>query len=105
MPGIDAAWPATRSCTPGSASSTSTGRSAPRSSRSSRRWPDFGLDPSSDFTAREAVASIVRITGGNLRLTRRLMARVQRILQINELQTVTREVVEAARETLVLGVL
>jgi Holliday junction resolvasome RuvABC ATP-dependent DNA helicase subunit len=53
---------------------------------------------------REAVATIARITGGNLRLTQRLMAQVQRILEINELHTVTKEVVEAARESLVLGV-
>jgi hypothetical protein len=70
-----------------------------------RRWPDLGLDPSGDFTGCEAVATIARITGGNLRLTQRLIAQVQRILKINELQTVTKEVVEAARETLVLGVL
>jgi DNA transposition AAA+ family ATPase len=70
-----------------------------------RRWPDLGLDPEGDFTAREAVATIARITGGNLRLAQRLMAQVQRILQINELHTVTKEVVEAAREALVLGVL
>jgi hypothetical protein len=33
------------------------------------------------------------------------MAQVQRIPEINELHTVTEEVVEAARESLVLGVL
>jgi hypothetical protein len=32
-----------------------------------------------------------------------LFAQIQRVLEINELRTVTREVVEAARETLVIG--
>jgi hypothetical protein len=70
-----------------------------------RHWPDLGLDAPEDFTAREALATIARITGGNLRLTQRLMTQVERILEINELRTVTKEVIEAARESLVLGVL
>jgi DNA transposition AAA+ family ATPase len=70
-----------------------------------RRWPDLDLDAEGDFTANEAMATIARITSGNLRLTQRLIAQVQRILQINELHTVTKEVVEAAREALVLEVL
>jgi DNA transposition AAA+ family ATPase len=70
-----------------------------------RRWAALGLDAEGDFTAHEAMATIARITGDNLRLTQRLIAQIQRILQINELRTVTKEVVEAAREALVLGVL
>ena len=46
---------------------------------------------------------ITRITGGNFRLIQRLFTQIDRILQINELHTVTKEVVEAARETLVVG--
>lgn len=67
-------------------------------------WPDLGLDDQGDFTADEAVTTIARITGGNLRLAQRLMTQVVRILEINELRTVTKEVVETARESLVLGV-
>jgi len=70
-----------------------------------RHWPGLHLDDTADFTASEAVAAITRITSGNLRLTCRLIAQIQRVLDINQLSVVTKEVVEAARESLVIGVM
>jgi hypothetical protein len=45
--------------------------------------------------------------GGDLgvRLASRLVAQIQRVLDINHLSVVTKEVVEAARESLVIGVM
>lgn len=67
-------------------------------------WDRLGLTlNASDFTDAEALAAVARITGGNFRLVHRLFAQITRILHINHGTTITREVVEAARETLVIG--
>lgn len=70
-----------------------------------RHWPELHLDDTADFTTGEAVAAITRITNGNFRLASRLIAQIQRILDINHVSIVTSEVVDAARESLVIGVL
>ena len=44
-----------------------------------------------------------RITGGNFRLIERLMSQVARVLEINQLDIITPDVVNAAKQTLVVG--
>lgn len=70
-----------------------------------RRWRDLGLAlDDADFTNAQAVAAIVRMTGGNFRLLHRLFIQIERIMRLNELTAITEDVVEAARSTLVIGV-
>jgi DNA transposition AAA+ family ATPase len=67
-------------------------------------WTTLGLTlDGTDFTDSEAIAAIVRITGGNFRLLQRLFAQIGRLLTLNGLHTLTKEVVEAARECLIIG--
>ncbi len=69
-----------------------------------QRWqPPEVSSPLKGITEEEVVVSIVRITGGNFRLLHRLLTQIARIMEINATQTVTRQVVEAARESLVIG--
>ncbi|MDQ4504430.1 MULTISPECIES: AAA family ATPase [unclassified Sinomonas] len=69
-----------------------------------RHWKRLGrtLDPE-DFTDAQAIAAIERITRGNFRLLERLFPQIQRVLKINQLETITDDVIEAAASILVIG--
>jgi DNA transposition AAA+ family ATPase len=69
-----------------------------------RKWSPSGVAlPEEGVTDEATLASIIRVTGGNFRLLHRLLTQIARIVEINALQAVTSEVVEAARESLVIG--
>ena len=68
------------------------------------RWCHLGVKlDDADFTDVQAVASIVRLTGGNFRLVHRLLVQIERILRLNGLHAINDDVVEAARSVLVIG--
>lgn len=70
----------------------------------SHRWVPAGVVlPAEGLTDAEVLATIIRITGGNFRLLHRLLTQIARLVEINALSQVTREVVDAARESLVIG--
>lgn len=56
------------------------------------------------FMDPEAIAAIVRITHGNFRLLLRLLMQIERLMEINGMDTVSKELVEAAREILIIGI-
>jgi hypothetical protein len=68
-----------------------------------QRWSHRISAHSEDFTDREAVAAIIRITQGNRRLIDCLMKQVERVLVAKQLTVVTKEVVETARKNLIIG--
>jgi len=68
-----------------------------------QRWMPPGVHLPQQPLDQETVAAIIRITGGNFRLLNRLLTQMERILEINALEEVTKQVVEAARESLVIG--
>ena len=69
----------------------------------------IGVDPSDSplpeegLIDEEALATLIRIAEGKFRLLHRLLQQISRVLQVNRLDKVTREVVEAARDNLVIG--
>ena len=67
-------------------------------------WQPPGVAlPNDALSDEEALAAILRITGGNFRLLSRLLTQIARVLTINNLLRVTPAVVEVARDSLVIG--
>jgi hypothetical protein len=69
-----------------------------------QRWmpPDLALLKVAKIDP-DAIATIIRVINGNFRLLHLLLTQIERILEINSRIVLTKGVVEAARETLVIG--
>lgn len=65
---------------------------------------DFGItfDPAR-LDAIEAQVAVIRITRGNFRLMERLFAQMRRIMNLNRVDEVSSDIVQAARDCLVIG--
>jgi DNA transposition AAA+ family ATPase len=69
-----------------------------------QQWLPSGVVlPETSWRDEETLAAMIRITGGNFRLLHRLITQSARLVEINALAQVTHQVVEAARENLVIG--
>jgi DNA transposition AAA+ family ATPase len=80
-------------------------RSVLRSARLlAQGWVPTGVTlPAISTIDAQTAAAIIRVTGGNYRLLDRLLTQMERIMRINNLAQVTKEVVESASESLVIG--
>lgn len=68
-----------------------------------QRWAPAGAALPDEILAPDVIASLVRMRSRNSRLLSRLLTQVERILKVNEFPSVTKEIVAAARESLVIG--
>lgn len=67
------------------------------------RWAPTGVTLPDEQLLPEVIASLVRMSVGNFRLLTRLPTQIERVLSVNDLQLVSNAVVEAARDSLVIG--
>ncbi|WP_314062016.1 AAA family ATPase [uncultured Vagococcus sp.] len=65
------------------------------------KWSEMGLTTS--YEDYDALTSIIKLSNGNFRLLHRLFTQIERIMGINNLSKVTTDVVNAARDSLVIG--
>ena len=68
-----------------------------------KRWTPAGVTLPDEQPVPEVIASLIRMTGGTFRLLTRLLTQIERVLNVNNLHLVSTEVVEAARDSLVIG--
>jgi hypothetical protein len=68
-----------------------------------KRWTPAGVVLPNEQLVPEVIASLIRMTGGNFRLLTRLLTQIERVLSVNDLHVISTAVVEAARDSLVIG--
>ncbi|EAD4041847.1 ATP-binding protein, partial [Listeria monocytogenes] len=56
-----------------------------------------------NFEDYDAINRIIKLTNGNFRLLQRLFTQIDRIMEINNLEKISSDVVQAARESLIIG--
>jgi hypothetical protein len=68
-----------------------------------QQWAPEGIHLPAPPPAPKVIGAVIRLTRGNFRLLVRLLTQMQRVLAINGLETLSVDVVETARENLVIG--
>ena len=69
-----------------------------------QKWQELGRQFDKEtFVDVEAMNEIIKITHGNFRLINRIFDQMQRLMQINNLTVLTKELVDAAKNCLVIG--
>ena len=68
-----------------------------------QRWTPPGIHLPCTPPEAEVIAAVIRLTRGNFRLLVHLLTQMERVLTINSLETLSVDVVETARENLVIG--
>lgn len=68
-----------------------------------QRWAPPGVALPRAALTPEVVARLIRMTSGNLRLLTRLLTQIERVLTVNDADVISVEIVEAARDSLVIG--
>src|SRR5271170_2217825 len=68
-----------------------------------KRWAPDGVTLPDEQLIPEVIASLIRMTAGNFRLLTRLLTQIERVLSVNDLNKVSIAVVDAARDSLVIG--
>ena len=63
----------------------------------------FRREAAAAAVADDAIATIIRITSGNFPLLTRLLTQMERILEVNRMNEITKTVVETARQTKLIG--
>lgn len=56
-----------------------------------------------DYNDQEVISTVLRITNGNFRLVDRVIKQAIRIMKVNCMTTITKEIIEAARSCLLIG--
>jgi DNA transposition AAA+ family ATPase len=68
-----------------------------------QRWAPLGIHLPALVPSPDVIGAVVRLTRGNFRLLVRLLTQMERVVAINGLETLSLDVVETARENLVIG--
>jgi len=66
-------------------------------------WTTVGINLPAPSSTPDIIAAVIRLTRGNLQLLVRLLTQMERVVAINGLEALSVDVVETARENLVIG--